>query len=133
MAAMVRGARDGQPIDVRLARDSSGRWSLDGDDVPAVAGCIDVDLAFSPATNLLSLRRLELEVGQEAAVVAAWVTFPELSLAPLRQVYRRTSRNTYAYDAPDLDFAATLRVDGHGFVLDYGDLWHAESAAGTGA
>lgn len=89
-------------------------------------GCTDVDLAFTPATNLLSLRRLELAVGQQAEVVAAWLTFPEFSLIPLRQRYRRTSRTTYDYAAPDLPFAGILTVNAEGFVLDYAGLWRAD-------
>ena len=127
LSAEVHGGRDGARIDVILARSTSGRWSLNGLDVPAVTGCSDVDLAFTPATNLLALRGLDLAVGQAAEVTAAWLTFPEFALTPLRQRYRRTSQTVYAYAAPDHGFAEALTVSSEGFVLDYPGLWRAES------
>ncbi|MGH9335512.1 MAG: putative glycolipid-binding domain-containing protein, partial [Vicinamibacteria bacterium] len=45
-----------------------GEWWLDGSECPAVQGAVDLDLNFSPSTNLLPIRRLNLEVGQESAV-----------------------------------------------------------------
>ena len=103
---------------------------MNGDAIPAVAGCTDVDLAFTTATNLLSLRRLDLGVGQEAEVVAAWLSFPDFALTPLRQRYRRTSQSTYDYAAPDLPFAGILTVNPEGFVLDYAGLWRADLPRG---
>jgi hypothetical protein len=124
--AVVKGGSGRGAIEANVVRSGDGRWALYGAAVPAVGGCTDVDLAFTPATNLLSLRRLDLAVGQEAEVVAAWLTFPEFSLTPLRQRYRRTSQTTYEYAAPDLPFAGILTVDPGGFVLDYADLWRAD-------
>ena len=51
-------------IEVELTADA-GRWRLNGVDCPAVAGCMDLDLNFSPSTNLLPIRRLKLGVGVE--------------------------------------------------------------------
>ena len=50
------------------------------------SGCIDLDLSFSPATNLLAIRRLALPVNEIAEVRSAWLTFPDLDLEPLDQV-----------------------------------------------
>ncbi len=38
-------------------RGGRGIWRVNDAAVPAVAGCIDLDLGFSPATNLLPIRR----------------------------------------------------------------------------
>jgi hypothetical protein len=122
----VKGHSGRGAIEANVVRSATGGWTLNGAEVPGVAGCTDVDLAFTPATNLLSLRRLDLAVGQEAEVVAAWLTFPEFSLTPLRQLYRRTSQTTYDYSAPDLPFAGILTVNPDGFVLDYAGLWRAD-------
>ena len=124
--ALVKGHSDRGVIEANVVRSAAGEWTLNGAPVSAVAGCTDVDLAFTPATNLLSLRRLDLAVGQEAEVVAAWLTFPEFALIPLRQRYRRTSQGTYDYSAPDLPFAGILTVNPEGFVIDYAGLWRAD-------
>ena len=42
-----------------------GVWRLNSSVVPAVEGATDVDLAFTPSTNLLPLRRLGLRPGAQ--------------------------------------------------------------------
>lgn len=72
-------------INIQLKTDSSQHWWLNGIEQPDVAGCIDLDLNFSPSTNLLPMRRLELDVGEAAEVKAAWLRFPSFKLEPLTQ------------------------------------------------
>jgi len=57
-SAVVTGHSERGAIEAQVMRSPTGGWALNGAPVPAVAGCTDVDLAFTPATNLLSLRRL---------------------------------------------------------------------------
>src|SRR5438552_3800613 len=64
----VSGWVGDQPIDVAITVDTSGRWWMNERECPAVAGCVDVDLNFSPSTNLLPIRRLDLAVGEAADV-----------------------------------------------------------------
>lgn len=105
---------------------AAGRWTLNGEQVPEVAGAIDVDLNFSPSTNLLPIRRLKLAVGEEARVLAAWLRFPGFELEPLEQVYRRTGERTYRYSSADGTFVRDLEVDAVGFVTRYPGFWEAE-------
>jgi hypothetical protein len=112
-------------VNVRLTHDS-GEWTLNGTSVPAVAGCIDVDLNFSPSTNLLPIRRLGLAIGEEAEVHAAWLRFPSLTLEPLVQTYRRLDTHRYRYSSAGGSFVAELEVDDVGFVLDYAGVWRRE-------
>lgn len=107
-----------------------GRWRSNGDEVPGVVGCVDLDLNFSPSTNLLPIRRLNLEVGQEAAVKAAWLRFPSFAFEPLEQRYRRIDRMTYRYESAGGRFAAELAVDDAGLVTFYPGLAVSEAAAG---
>jgi hypothetical protein len=99
------------------------RWQLDGRACDALEGCADVDLAFTPSTNMLPIRRLTLTPGESAVVRAAWLTFPELALEPLDQVYRRTGEKTYRYETDGGAFAADLEVDADGFVRRYAQVW----------
>src|ERR671938_1548414 len=87
-SATVRGWGGERDVDLVIEADAARRWRLDGAERPAVEGCVDVDLGFTPSTNLLPIRRLALALGQEAAVRAAWITFPALALEPLDQRYR---------------------------------------------
>ena len=113
-------------LDVLVTADR--RWQLDGRVCAEVDGCLDVDLAFTPATNLLPLRRLALAPGQEAAVRAAWLSFPGFALEPLDQVYRRTGPAAYRYEADGGAFSTQLEVDPDGFVRRYPGRWELVEA-----
>jgi hypothetical protein len=95
---------------------------------PPPAGCLDVDLGFTPSTNLLAVRRLALSVGEERSTRAAWLRFPELRFEPLTQLYRREAEHLYRYESDGGRFVASLEVDGFGLVARYGDYWIAETA-----
>ena len=102
----------------------NGRWYANGQEAPAVRGAIDVDLGWSPSTNTLPIRRLRFEVGQSSGVfTAAWVRFPELTLEPLPQEYRRLSEREYLYMSRGGSFQARLLVDDDGLVVDYEGFW----------
>jgi hypothetical protein len=116
--AVVRGWIGPHGVDLRIDHGGIGIWRYDGREVPAVAGCVDLDLNFSPATNLLPIRRLDLAIGGEEAVVSAWLRFPGLALEPLEQVYRRTGESTYAYGSAT-GFEATFETNADGFVVRY--------------
>lgn len=108
-------------------RRQGKQWTLNGMAVAEVEGAEDIDLGFSPATNLLPIRRLGLKVGESAAVRAAWVRFPEFTLEMLEQSYTRSGDDTYRYESGGGKFRRDLKVDASGFVLDYPGLWAAES------
>ncbi len=127
---IVDGWCGARPVELRLVRSHSGAWTLNGAACPSVAGCADLDLSFTPATNLIPLRRLELPVGQAAEVRSAWLEWPAGILTPLAQRYARRSATEYDYEA-DLPgaakFAGVLLVEPGGWVLDYAGLWRAEN------
>lgn len=89
--------------------------------------CIDLDLNFSPSTNLLPIRRLSLAVAERATVRAAWLRFPSFRLEPLEQIYHRIDATTYRYESAGGRFVAELKVNATGFVTRYGDLWEVEA------
>jgi hypothetical protein len=95
--------------------------------VPNVQECVDLDLGFTPATNLSQLRRIALQVGQSADVPVAWLDAPFGSLEVLQQRYERRTDETYWYTAPQFDYAALLEVCAIGFVQLYPSRWKAET------
>jgi hypothetical protein len=121
--AAVRLRCAGAESEHLLVRGAAGAWTLNGTPQPQLEGLMDVDLSVTPSTNTPPLRRLRLGVGQRAEVTAAWVRFPSLNVVPLRQIYRRVSATTYAYEAPDLHFDAELDCDEDGIVRTYSGLW----------
>src|SRR5262245_39302562 len=126
MTARVAGWVGDKAVEIDLVVDRDHRWRLNGIEQPLVTGCIDVDLNFSPSTNLLPIRRLNLAVGQEALVEAAWLKFPSFELEPLSQVYSRINESTYRYKSGGGQFTADLKVDRVGFVRNYPAVWEAE-------
>jgi hypothetical protein len=128
-SADVLGEANGKPVEYRVVTDGAGNWSLDGKPLPALAGAEDIDLGFTPATNTLPIRRLNLAIGQSAPVRSAWLRFPELKLEALEQTYTREAERVYRYHAlvDGTPFTARLDVDEHGRVLRYEGLWEAIS------
>src|ERR1700676_2631820 len=109
-SAIVVGYLGKKAIDIRIRSAGTGRWRVDGRLNFKVTGCVDVDLGFTPATNLFALRRLALKVGQHAEAPAAYLAFPSLRFTKLPQRYERTGRTEYAYEAPTVGYARTLQV-----------------------
>jgi hypothetical protein len=126
-SATVDGFVGEREVSVELVVENTA-WSLNGVAQPAVAGCVDLDLNFSPSTNLLPIRRLELGIGDEAPVRAAWLRFPSFALEPLAQTYRRLEERLYRYGSAGGRFVRDLPVDAAGFVTHYPDYWRAEPA-----
>jgi hypothetical protein len=126
LRAHVRANIARERAELVVERASDGAWRANGDRIEVVDGCFDIDLAFSPATNLLPLRRLAPKVGEQVAARAAWVRFPELILEPLEQSYKRIRSDTYRYESAQGTFVRELTVDADGFVLEYPGLWRAE-------
>lgn len=123
----VHGWVGDRPCDFRITRTTDAAWSLNGQTAPGLDGCFDLDLAFTPATNLFQLRRLTLQVGQAADVPVAWFDVAIGTLAKLHHRYERRSLEEYWYAAPQFDYFALLQVTPAGFVEKYPNLWEAET------
>ena len=108
-----------------LEREADGHWRLDGHAAVYLDGCTDVDLGWTPATNTVPIRRLDLAVGETETISAAWIRFPELDVVKSQQRYTRLGDDCWRYQSGRYDFALTTDV-ASGLVLAYGDdLWRA--------
>jgi hypothetical protein len=125
-SAVVSGWYGDQVINLELSVDAHHRWQVNGLTKPIVDGCIDLDLNFSPSTNLLPIRRLNLQIGRQAEVTAAWLRFPSFELEPLSQTYERLGEFKYRYSSNEGAFFAELTVNHAGFVTVYPELWEVE-------
>lgn len=122
----VRGWIGERTVEYTIARTEKG-WTLDDAVVRLPHACVDLDLGFTPATNLTQLRRLALAPGRAADVHVAWLDVAAGTLDVLAQRYERRSEATYWYEAPRFDYAALLQVTPDGFVRHYPGLWEVES------
>ncbi|KHJ54797.1 transcriptional regulator [Aureimonas altamirensis] len=109
-----------------LESDGNGNWrTADGTALPDLAGCIDVDLAGTPFTNTLPIRRLGL-TPDHGTVELSMVYVPFDSFEPVVDGQRYTCltpARLYRYQAADRTFTADLPVDEDGLVLDYPTLF----------
>lgn len=123
------GVLGGNEIQIEFSVDSHRVWYRNGVVCSAVSECIDIDLGFTPATNLLPIRRLGLAVGESAEVRAAWLPFPALHLEPLTQNYRREAEDIYRYESRGGQYVAKLTVNRAGFVTHYPHLCSLEAGS----
>ncbi|MER9300131.1 putative glycolipid-binding domain-containing protein [Mesorhizobium sp. M0621] len=123
--ARVDGFLGTRKLYYAIEHGSDGQWTLNDEAQQDVAGLIDIDLGFTPASNLLAIRRFDLGLGMATPAPAAYLTFPELRLVRLDQTYRRLDTVRYAYAAPMFGYDEVLEVSPHGFVVDYPGLWRA--------
>lgn len=126
VSVSVSGWVGEREVEIEIAADGARVWRMNGAECPQVAGCDDIDLNFSPSTNLLPIRRLRLAVGQEGPVTAAWLRFPSFALERFDQRYRRLADGVYRYESADGEFARELEVGAAGFPTRYPDFWEEE-------
>ena len=123
LSGKVEGWLGERSVAFNIARMETDVWKFNHQNVMHLETCVDLDLGFTPATNLLPLRRLNLSVGQAANAPSAWLNVSESALTLLPQRYGRRSETTYWYEAPTVQYAALLTVDQTGFVIQYPGLW----------
>ena len=123
--AEVRGTVGARQVAFVITRSAGGAWRINDADRPDLAGLVDLDLGFTPATNLFPLRRLGLEPGAAADAEAVWLDDASWTFTRLPQRYERRSADTYWYESPIAGYADLLIVSPDGFVREYPGLWTA--------
>ncbi len=110
----------------RLESDGDGRWrGSAGEALNELDGCVDIDIALTPFTNTLPIRRLDLAAGQSRDLRVVYFNFPEFRPAAATQRYTCLERGgdggVYRYESGT--FSADIAVDARGLVETYPDLW----------
>ena len=114
--------RDLEEPDLWLATDGSGRWGeMNGAHRTELDGCYDIDLACTPFTNTLPIRRLPLLEGHSAELPVVYVNPETLEVRPMVQRYTRLGSHRWRY--VENGFTAELEVDEFGLVIDYPTLF----------
>jgi hypothetical protein len=107
-----------------LRGDGEGHWSgVDGDPLPALDGCIDIDITGTPFTNTLPIRRLGERLHERQEIHVAYITLPEASVAPSRQAYTALGAGRYLFESLSHPFQAEIVTDADGLVVDYPGLF----------
>lgn len=122
----TRRVRIGNASRVLIRRAADDTWRLNDTEVPAVTGAKDIDLAFTPATHTLPIRRLNLPVGEEVSLLVAQFDPERGTLEPLQRVYRRLSDKRYECETLDTGKVARFKVDRQNAVRDHDGGWSAQ-------
>ena len=115
----------GKTRSLHLRTNGEGHWShADGDPLPELEGCMDIDIWPTPFTNSFPLRRSPLRVGQRREFRMAWIQAPDLAFKAQPQAYSRLEERLYLFENLDgSGFQAKLPVDEDCLVLDYPELF----------
>jgi hypothetical protein len=110
---------------LHLRTDARGRWTdFSGAPVPALDGCLDIDLAATPFTNTLPINRLRLAAGESRDLRVVYLPVPDLCPFPVTQRYTCLAPGRlYRYEGYPAGFVADLQVDADGLVIDYPGLF----------
>jgi hypothetical protein len=121
----ITGFIGGRAVDTLVVRTPHG-WMLGANEF-GMADVVDLDLGFTPATNMVQLTRVGLSVGGGAHFDVAWLDAGGETLVRLPQEYRRISQLDYDYRSPASGYHATITLASSGFAAMYPGLWELEA------
>ncbi len=125
-SGQVRGALGNRSIDFVVARRGRS-WTLNDLPIPDLDHLLDLDLSFTPATNLQQLRRVSIGPHQSVRLPVAWLNVDAGTLTELPQIYERRGEKALWYEAPSVGYEGLLELEPNGFIRRYPNLWEAES------
>ena len=125
VSGRIRGFVGKQAIDYLVVRRGAV-WTLNGVPVPGMEHLLDLDLSFTPATNLQQLHRVSIAENETVRLPVAWLDADAGTLTELPQMYERRGQDAFWYQAPSVGYEGLLEVAPNGFIRNYPHLWEAE-------
>ncbi|HZR40245.1 MAG TPA: putative glycolipid-binding domain-containing protein [Ktedonobacteraceae bacterium] len=124
------------PQSLHLLTDGDGTWTTEnGETIPSLKGCLDVDISTTPFTNTLPIRRLALPSGSSTTLSMVYIAVPQMHMEVTEQRYTcleaGPSGGRYLFESLTngfSNFTAELPVDRDGLVLDYPGLFRRVGA-----
>lgn len=126
-AAHVFGTVGPELIDLHIGASTDRAWTVDGRVQPEAGGCLDLDLGFTTAARMFTLRRLALVDRQEGVAPVARLRLPDAALDAVTESYVRLHGGAFRFSTAAADTLTVLSVDPHLAVLRYPGRW--DSAA----
>lgn len=109
---------------LHFEKNAVGNWMDEkGKHLPALDGCIDIDLSVTPFTNTLPINRLRLAKGESSEINVLYFKLPEGKYQPFRQRYTNIDDVFYKYESIGYGYVTVLETDQHGFVKYYPGRW----------
>lgn len=126
-SAHVFGTIGASLVDIRIAASTDRTWTLGSRAQPDAAGCIDLDLGFTTAPRLFTLRRLALHDGQETVVPVASLDLSAMEVGRVTESYLRLHERAFRFSSTAGGPPTVLGVGAHLEVLRYPGRWDSES------
>jgi hypothetical protein len=106
---------------IALRSDGRGHWTDEaGTPLAAFEGCIDIDLAGTPFTNTLPIRRWDWTLNEPVEFTMLYVPFDSFAPVIDRQRYTCLRKGRlFRYQAAERNFEVELPIDEDGLVIDY--------------
>ncbi|WP_049970034.1 putative glycolipid-binding domain-containing protein [Haladaptatus cibarius] len=109
---------------IELEHDAEGNWTKNGEPAPELTGYRDVDIAVTPFTNTIPIRRLDWESGESETISVVYLDVPAMTAKAVEQQYTclepvDSDGGLFRYESLESGFTAELPVDSDGVVEDY--------------
>lgn len=104
-----------------LLSNGEGRWTnSNGQHLPELDGCIDIDLSVTPFTNTFPIRRIHWTAGKSLELKVAYWRLPNLQPSSINQRYTCLENGKlWHYEGLTSGADYNLLTDADGLVLDY--------------
>lgn len=111
----------GQPQGLHLYADGRGYWHDGmGAAYPGLDGCFDIDIAVTPFTSGLPMRRLGLKPNEAKDIRVVFISIPDLTPMTIEQRFRCLEPDRrYRFQALGGDGSYEVELDEDGIVRDY--------------
>lgn len=111
---------DGKSLE--LFSNGAGTWSDDrAEPLPALSGCLDIDIWPTPLTNSLPIWRTAWSDTQPQRFAMVWIDAMEMTFKRAEQLYTRLDDHHFRYQSAD--FERVIAVDDDGLVTNYPGLF----------
>ena len=111
---------DGQVLE--LFSDGAGNWSDDrAEPLPALRGCVDIDIWPTPLTNSLPIWRAQWIDNAPQRFAMAWIDADAMTVKRSEQIYTRLDATHFRFQSAD--FERVLETDADGLVVAYPGLF----------
>lgn len=109
---------------IRLHSDLQGNWfDSDGNEIPTLQGCFDIDISLTPFTNSIPIKRLGEQLIQRTALEVVYIDLIAWEWRKVSQYYTKKTSEIYLYEGVFRNFKADLIVRNDGFIQQYPSLF----------
>lgn len=116
----------GEQKQLKGRRDSANNWAINGQLVPSLQTCIDIDISLTPFTNSLPINRLTLQQGDSATIDVLYIDVFRQTTKLARQTYTHVDMGEYHYHNHSSGFQSAVYIDADGLVTRYPNLFERQ-------